>query len=92
MTSQTTNSDTGADPRRSSHSTIAIICGVWFCLTSWIWAFLFNIVISYPIGLLGFCMWLQAYQVNPNDKKNTVAIVLLGLGLASSIVAVLLVK
>lgn len=92
MPSQTTDSDTRANPRRSAHSTIAILCGVWFCLTGWLWTFLLNLVIAYPIGLLGFCMWLTAYQVNPNDKKNTVAIALLGLGLVSSLVALFLFK
>jgi len=92
MPSQTTDSDTRANPRRSAHSTIAILCGVWFCLTGWLWTFLLNLVIAYPIGLLGFCMWLAAYQVNPNDKKNTVAIALLGLGLVSSLVALFLFK
>ena len=81
------NSPTGSDS-----STIAIICGVWFLLTGWMWTFLFNLGISYPVGIYGFYMWMRARKLNPGDKRNSVAIALLGLGLAISVAALLLYK
>ena len=89
---QVTESNSGSHPRRSASSAIAIVCGVWFLLTGWIWTFLFNIVFSYPVGLLGFFVWIKARKLNPGDKKNAVAIVLLALGLAVSLVALALFK
>jgi hypothetical protein len=49
-------------------------------------------VFSYPVGLLGFFVWIKARKLNPGDKKNAVAIVLLALGLAVSLVALALFK
>ena len=92
MPNKAFNSGSGANPRESSHGTIAIICGVWFCLTGWIWTNFANVLFAYPIGLLGFCAWLKAYQANPQDKRNSIAITLLGLGLASSITAAFIYK
>jgi len=69
---------------------MAIICGVWFCLHSWCWTFLINLVVAFPIGFLGLYAWGKARQINPNDKRNAAAIALLGLGLANSIVALFL--
>jgi hypothetical protein len=92
MPNQTNDSETRAIPTGSGYSTTAIICGVWFLLTGWMWTFLFNLVIAYPIGICGLYMWMQARQLNPNDKKNSIAIGLLGLGLASSLAALLLYK
>ncbi len=92
MLSQVSDSGSGANPTRSSSGTVALLCGCWFLLTSWMWTFLFNLVISYPVGIYGLLVWVRARKSHPHDKKVSIAGVLLGLGLATSLVALVLYK
>lgn len=69
---------------------LALVCGVWFLLTSWAWPYLGNLVFSYPIGLLGLSLWLRIRRANPESVANKWVGARLAAGLVSSIVALVL--
>jgi hypothetical protein len=79
--------------QKSTIGTILIIasmvCGVWFMLTSWVWAYLANVFISFPVGILGVVFWVIAKKLNPQNKWNRLAIILHLIGLASAVIVLL---
>ena len=71
---------------------LALLCGIWFVLTSWLWADLANLVISYPVGLVGFLLWNLGRKRAPHSRLNRVAFALLLTGLVASVVSFFLYK
>jgi hypothetical protein len=45
---------------------IAAVCAIWFLLTSWLWAYLANLLFSYPVGIIGGVFW---WLGRPTEKK-----------------------
>ncbi len=67
----------------------SIICGIWFALTSWVWAYLANVFISFPVGIFGVLLWLGAKKINPDNKWNRLAIILHIAGTASALITLI---
>jgi hypothetical protein len=65
----------------------AIICGTWFLVTSWVWVYFANLIISYPVALLGLFLWSRGKKLNPGSKANLIALCLLIAGLVISIIS-----
>jgi len=63
---------------------IAIICGVWFLLLGWFWVWYINIFLAYPVGIIGFFLWLAGRKAE-RKKLNKIAGYLLLIGLVISI-------
>lgn len=36
---------------------ISIICGLWYVLLGWMWAWLFNVFFVFPFAIAGFILW-----------------------------------
>jgi hypothetical protein len=68
----------------------AIICGTWFMLTSWVWYSFANLVVSYPVGLIGIFLWSRAKKLNPGSRANPIALWLHIAGLTISVVTLLI--
>ena len=34
-------------------SSLALLCAIWFVLTAWFWTYFANLLLSYPVGLVG---------------------------------------
>lgn len=69
---------------------VALVCAAWFALTSWMWFWLFNLIFSYPFGIIALTIWWFTHKKNPENKVNKAIFWLLIGGWISSIVAVLL--
>jgi hypothetical protein len=67
----------------------AIICGTWFVMTGWLWYSFANLVISYPVALLGIFLWSRGKKLNPGSRANPIALWLHIAGLTISIVSLL---
>lgn len=68
----------------------AIICGTWFLVTSWFWLYYANLIISYPVGLIGLFLWSRGKKLNPGSRANPIALWLLIAGLATSLIALVI--
>jgi hypothetical protein len=68
----------------------SIICGTWFLVTSWIWVYFANLIISYPVALLGLFLWSRGKKLNPGSKANPIALWLLIAGLVISVIALII--
>lgn len=68
----------------------AICCGLWFLLTGWMWAYLANLYLAFPIAIVGFFLWRSARRGAPPSRWNRVAGILLVVGMFSSLVALVL--
>jgi len=56
----------------------ALVCAVWFTLTSFLWTYLANVFISFPFGLIGWFLWYKGKQIEvPNKRYKTIAIILI---------------
>ena len=67
-------------------NTISLVCGTWFLLTSWLWAWGMNIFVSFPVGIVGIFFWFLAKRIQPANTWNDAALVLHVFGLASAII------
>ena len=63
----------------------AVVCGVWFLLTGWMWPYLVNLVFSYPVAIIGFFLWYFGRKIAPGKRLNLAAISLLAAGFIGSI-------
>ncbi len=68
----------------------AIICGTWFLLTSWVWYSFANLVVSYPVALIGIFLWSRGKKLNPGSKANPIALWLHVAGLTISLITLLI--
>lgn len=68
----------------------SIICGTWFLVTSWVWAYFANLIISYPVALLGLFLWSRGKKLNPGSRANKIALWLLIAGFVISIIALII--
>lgn len=71
---------------------LALLCGIWFLLTGWMWTYALCLVIAYPFALAGFFLWRRARQAEPENKRARVAGAFLAVGLLASAVAPFLFK
>jgi hypothetical protein len=71
---------------------LALVCAIWFTLTSWIWTYLFNIFFSYPIGALALLLYFFEKRKNPGNGLNKWILVVLVPGWLASILAMLIIR
>lgn len=69
---------------------VAMVCAIWFALTSWFWVWLINIFFSYPFGLLALLLWFVGKKYNAGNKLNKKVAILLIAGWLISLVSGLL--
>ena len=50
------------------YNLIALVCAIWFLLTSWIWAYLINLIISWPVAILGLIFWRLGKNHAPDSR------------------------
>lgn len=65
---------------------IALVAAIWFMLTGWLWAYLANLFVAYPFGVLSAILWYKGRKIEGNSKRYKVVAVILGLGLAASMI------
>ena len=73
----------------NTKTTLSILCGAWFLLTSWLWVYWINLIISFPMGIIGFYLWRAAHQNEPKHKGLKISILLHIFGLAIAIISLL---
>ena len=81
-----------SETKTSGRDLAALICAIWFALTAWMWGYLANLVIAYPIGLLGLFLWYRGRKSPPISKLNHVALGCLVFGMISSIAVLFMYK
>lgn len=64
----------------------ALICAIWFLLAGWVWTYLVNLFIAYPIGLLGLYFWFKGKADEQKNTLNRVVLLILVSGILVSIV------
>jgi hypothetical protein len=69
---------------------VALVCAIWFAITGWIWARLFAIFFSYPLGLTALLLYLFERKKNPENSLNNKILWILIAGWIVSILAMLL--
>lgn len=67
------------------YNILSLVCGVWFLLTGWVWTYLANLFVAYPVGLIGLFFWYQGRKVNSTSLYNKIALGVLIAGLVVSI-------
>lgn len=36
---------------------LALLCAIWFLLLGWMWVYFFNVILVFPIAIIGFFLW-----------------------------------
>ena len=70
----------------------SLLCGIWFLMTGWFWAYAVALVVAYPVGLTGLLLWYLGRRLSRSSGLNKAALALLVLGAAASLAALLLIK
>jgi len=70
--------------RHSAYNYVALLCALWFLIVGSIWTYYINIVVGYPVAILGFFLWRRG-RTAENKKLNRVVGWLLMAGLILSI-------
>jgi hypothetical protein len=65
----------------------SIICGTWFLITGSVWVYLVNLIVSYPVGLIGIFLWWRGKKLNPGSRANKIALWLHIAGLGLSVIS-----
>lgn len=68
----------------------ALLCSIWFLLTSYFWVYYINLVFSFPIGFLGLVFWNIGRKKETPDKRFKIIPILLILGLISSVITLII--
>jgi len=68
-------------------NSLSLLCGIWFLLTGWLWTYLANLFIAYPIAFIGILFWYIGRRKNPRSLLNKIALGILVAGFVVSIVA-----
>lgn len=63
----------------------ALLCAVWFILTSWFWAYFVNVVFSFPIGLVGLFLWYRGKKQEGGSLRFRIVQYILIAGVVTSI-------
>jgi hypothetical protein len=73
--------------RITFYNNMALLCGIWFLLTAWLWTYLMNLVISLPFGILGMILWLKGKKADPANKWSKITLIVLLAGVAVFVIA-----
>jgi hypothetical protein len=75
---------------QSYYNALSVLCGLWFLITGWIWVYYVNLVIGYPIALIGILLWKKGRQTDPANKLNKAALIIHMLAFGISLIALIL--
>ncbi len=75
--------------RIAFYNNTSLLCGIWFLLTSWLWTYLMNLVISLPFGIIGMILWYKGMKADPVNKWNKAALIVHIAGLTTSILTLI---
>ena len=71
------------------YNVIALVCAIWFLLTSWLRAYLINLIIACPVAIVGLILWKLGKDQEPDSRLNRIVFWLFIAGLVISGVALL---
>jgi len=75
------------DRKKLIFNIIALICGIWFLLLGWFWAWLINVIFVFPVAIVGFILWRLG---RGSSKLNRIVGWLLLAGLVTTLGSLLL--
>lgn len=64
---------------------MSLLCGIWFLLLGWFWAYMASLFVAWPIGIIGLLLWLPGR--NEDTRLNKIAGYVLLAGAVTSIVS-----
>ncbi|HYG02610.1 MAG TPA: hypothetical protein VD927_09195 [Chryseosolibacter sp.] len=62
----------------------ATICAIWFLATGWMWVYYINLVVSFPVALIGFYCWKKGKHAANPSTLNKIAFWLYVVGFVGS--------
>ena len=71
------------------YNVIALVCAIWFLLTSWLWSYMINLIISWPVAIIGLILWKLGKKETPDSAVNKIAFWLFVAGFFISGIALL---
>ena len=77
-----------ADAEPGALDKVALACAIWFALTSWIWAYLMNVWMSLPVGLIATGLWLRSRKLGHRSTVSRATGTILVVGTTSAAVAI----
>jgi len=64
----------------------SLILAIWFALTSYIWTYLANLIISLPFGIISLLLWRKGKEMDSRPKRYKIIAVTLVIGIILSLI------
>jgi len=68
---------------------ISMVCAIWFALTSWLWVYYMNVVLSFPFAILSLLLWHRGKKYDSKRKRYKAIPNILILGAIVSLVTLI---
>lgn len=76
----------------NTYLTLSFVFALWFALTSGVWAYLANLVISFPFGIASFLFYRTGVKRGGNTRFQQLIKITWAIGMALSLIMLLFIK
>jgi len=68
---------------------LSLVCAIWFALTSGLWTYFANVVLSLPFGILSLILWIVGRERDSMKARYRFVPIILTVGLIIAIVSLI---
>ena len=66
---------------------LSLVCAIWFALTSGLWTYFANVVLSLPFGIISLILWMKGKKTDARKERYRFVPIILIVGLIIAIVS-----
>lgn len=70
----------------------SLVCAIWFALTASLWAYLANVFISFPVGVVSLFLCYKEKQIAPDNNRYKITLSILIAGAVVSLISLLFLR
>jgi hypothetical protein len=74
--------------RKNIYFYLSLAFAIWFLITSPLWTYAMNVVISFPFGIISFLLWKKSSSI-PGEQRYRIIPKILIAGVAVSVLSLL---
>lgn len=63
--------------KERTYNLLSIVCGIWFTIFGMFWTYWMNLILAYPVGILGVFFWYKANRIEKSVLNNIASSILL---------------
>jgi ABC-type methionine transport system permease subunit len=72
--------------KKNAYFILSLITAIWFALTSAICVYYFNLIVSFPFGILSLILWKKGRKIDDSQNRYKAIPIILSIGAAISVI------